>query len=79
MRSYHAVTPFSFVEVTGRIVNLLHEFFLYSHLEVEYLIILEELFVVICGLLATIRPEIVWTIKESWKSNDATEPSDLYL
>ncbi|SFL36776.1 hypothetical protein SAMN03159341_105302 [Paenibacillus sp. 1_12] len=31
------------------------------------------------GLLMLIRPSLIWTITESWKSNDATEPSDLYL
>jgi hypothetical protein len=38
-----------------------------------------EIFILSIGLLMTIRPDVVWTIKESWKSNDATEPSDFYL
>ncbi|MBP1996612.1 DUF6199 family natural product biosynthesis protein [Paenibacillus eucommiae] len=31
------------------------------------------------GLLLLIKPSVIWTITESWKSNDATEPSDLYI
>ncbi|GAA3401957.1 DUF6199 family natural product biosynthesis protein [Paenibacillus hodogayensis] len=30
------------------------------------------------GLTMLIRPSLIWAITESWKSNDATEPSDLY-
>jgi len=26
-----------------------------------------------------VRPDVIWTIAESWKSNDGTEPSDLYI
>nr|WP_254634923.1 DUF6199 family natural product biosynthesis protein [Paenibacillus sp. GbtcB18] len=26
-----------------------------------------------------LAPGAVWAVKESWKSNDGTEPSDLYL
>jgi hypothetical protein len=25
------------------------------------------------------KPPLIWIITESWKSNDATEPSDLYI
>jgi hypothetical protein len=31
------------------------------------------------GLLMFVRPAVIWTITESWKANDATEPSDLYM
>lgn len=34
---------------------------------------------VILGMLMLIKPIIIWSITESWKSNDATEPSDLYV
>jgi hypothetical protein len=33
---------------------------------------------VILGLLMIFKPSIIWGITESWKSNDSTEPSDLY-
>ncbi|PYI50931.1 MULTISPECIES: DUF6199 family natural product biosynthesis protein [Paenibacillaceae] len=38
-----------------------------------------SLLLIILGLLMVIRPSIVWTIIESWKSHDATEPSGLYV
>jgi hypothetical protein len=41
--------------------------------------VLIAIFLIIVGILATFRPDIVWTINESWKSNDATEPSDIYI
>jgi hypothetical protein len=31
------------------------------------------------GLLMIFKPAVVWMITESWKSNDATEPSGLYV
>jgi hypothetical protein len=31
------------------------------------------------GLLMLVRPTVFWAITESWKSNDATEPSDMYI
>ncbi|WP_159881906.1 DUF6199 family natural product biosynthesis protein [Paenibacillus puerhi] len=31
------------------------------------------------GLLMLLRPQALWALTESWKSADATEPSDLYL
>jgi hypothetical protein len=34
---------------------------------------------VFLGLVMLFKPPIIWTITESWKSNDAAEPSDLYL
>ncbi|BBH20492.1 hypothetical protein Back11_18370 [Paenibacillus baekrokdamisoli] len=38
------------------------------------------LFVILAliGLLMFTKPAFIWMISESWKSNDATEPSDLY-
>jgi hypothetical protein len=43
------------------------------------LLILLAIFVTLMGLLMIIRPHLIWAITESWKSNDATEPSDLYV
>ncbi|NOV02291.1 DUF6199 family natural product biosynthesis protein [Paenibacillus planticolens] len=34
---------------------------------------------VLLGLIMLFRPSLLWTVTESWKSNDATEPSDLYV
>jgi hypothetical protein len=34
---------------------------------------------ILLGLMMLSKPSIIWTIIESWKSNDATEPSDLYV
>ncbi|MDQ0899534.1 DUF6199 family natural product biosynthesis protein [Paenibacillus sp. V4I7] len=34
---------------------------------------------VILGLIMLLKPSIVWTVTESWKSNDATKPSELYV
>lgn len=31
------------------------------------------------GLLMVLKPGIVWQLTESWKSDDAAEPSELYL
>lgn len=36
-------------------------------------------FLILLGLLMLFKPPIIWSITESWKSNDATEPSNLYL
>jgi hypothetical protein len=36
-------------------------------------------FLVIFGLLMLLNPSLIWTITESWKSNDATESSDWYI
>lgn len=38
-----------------------------------------SVFLILFGLLMLLKPPIIWSITESWKSNDATEPSDLYL
>lgn len=37
------------------------------------------LILIIVGLVMLIKPDVFWSITESWKSNDGTEPSDLYL
>ncbi|MDD9270437.1 DUF6199 family natural product biosynthesis protein [Paenibacillus sp. GCM10023248] len=37
------------------------------------------IFLVICGLLMLFKPSMIWNVTESWKSNDATEPSSLYV
>jgi hypothetical protein len=34
---------------------------------------------VLLGLMMLIKPSIIWSITESWKSADTTEPSDLYV
>ena len=34
---------------------------------------------IIAGVLAFVKPEIVWKLTEQWKSYRADEPSDLYL
>jgi hypothetical protein len=31
------------------------------------------------GLVMLVRPAVIWVITESWKSNDATEPSTIYI
>ncbi|WP_212960454.1 DUF6199 family natural product biosynthesis protein [Cohnella xylanilytica] len=33
----------------------------------------------LAGLFLLTKPAVWWKITEVWKSNDATEPSDLYL
>jgi hypothetical protein len=37
------------------------------------------LFLTILGFVMLFRPTLFWEITESWKSNDGTEPSDLYI
>ncbi|WP_372631802.1 DUF6199 family natural product biosynthesis protein [Cohnella sp.] len=37
------------------------------------------IFLMLIGALMLIKPNILWMITERWKSNDATDPSDLYL
>ncbi len=34
---------------------------------------------VLVGLVMLIRPEVVWSITESWKSNGAVKPSKVYV
>ncbi|SEB93331.1 DUF6199 family natural product biosynthesis protein [Paenibacillus sp. GP183] len=34
---------------------------------------------VLLGWMMLFKPSIIWSITENWKSNDATEPSDLYV
>ncbi|OAB42817.1 DUF6199 family natural product biosynthesis protein [Paenibacillus glacialis] len=34
---------------------------------------------VFMGLWMFFYPTIIWEISESWKSNDGSEPSDLYI
>ncbi|WP_372663706.1 DUF6199 family natural product biosynthesis protein [Cohnella sp.] len=31
------------------------------------------------GILMFFKPSLIWSITESWKSNDGTEPSHLYI
>ncbi|MHC0038859.1 DUF6199 family natural product biosynthesis protein [Pseudoneobacillus sp. C159] len=41
--------------------------------------ILLGVILIIMGVLMIIKPSFIWRIAESWKSNDGTEPSDLYV
>ncbi|WP_028550520.1 DUF6199 family natural product biosynthesis protein [Paenibacillus sp. UNC451MF] len=34
---------------------------------------------ILLGVLMISKPSIIWHIAESWKSNDATEPSGMYI
>ena len=43
------------------------------------MILLLSIFILIIGFLMLVKPEIWWGITESWKSYDATEPSDFYI
>lgn len=43
------------------------------------MMILMGLFILAVGLTMLLKPEWIWHLTESWKSNDGTEPSDLYL
>ncbi|WP_342773842.1 DUF6199 family natural product biosynthesis protein [Cohnella pontilimi] len=47
-------------------------------MESELMIFLAVVLVLV-GVLMLIRPNMIWTITESWKSSDATEPSSLYV
>lgn len=42
-------------------------------------IILLSLLVTGAGVVMLLRPEWVWMVTERWKSEDASQPSDLYL
>jgi hypothetical protein len=42
------------------------------------MVILSVVFICL-GLLMLIKPDFFWTVTESWKSNDATEPSKIYV
>ncbi len=35
--------------------------------------------VILVGLIMISKPNVFWLITESWKSNDATEPSPFYI
>lgn len=37
------------------------------------------LFLVLIGFVMSFKPAFIWTLLESWKSQDATGPSDLYI
>ncbi|MHC0038770.1 DUF6199 family natural product biosynthesis protein [Pseudoneobacillus sp. C159] len=41
--------------------------------------ILLGVILIIIGVSMIIKPSFIWRITESWKSNDGTEPSDLYV
>jgi len=43
------------------------------------MLLLLSIFVLGVGLLMSVKPDIWWEITESWKSYDATEPSDFYV
>jgi len=35
--------------------------------------------IMIIGITMIIKPSVIWSVTESWKSNDATEPSSFYI
>lgn len=37
------------------------------------------IFFILLGVLFIINPSFIWLITESWKSDDGTEPSSLYI
>ncbi|MVP01699.1 hypothetical protein EDM21_19580 [Paenibacillus sp. N10] len=37
------------------------------------------LFLVLMGGLMVFKTQLLWELTEKWKSNDGTEPSDLYM
>jgi len=37
------------------------------------------IFIILLGLFMIITPKTIWLLAESWKSDDATEPSYLYV
>jgi hypothetical protein len=37
------------------------------------------IFLIIIGVSMVIEPSLFWLLTESWKSNDGTEPSRLYI
>ena len=41
--------------------------------------ILLALLLIAAGIFMTMKPQLIWAISESWKSNDGTEPSDFYI
>ncbi len=41
--------------------------------------ILMAVLLILAGAVMVVWPSAVWAFSESWKSSDATEPSDLYL
>ena len=43
------------------------------------MMILLSICILIIGFLMLAKPDIWWEITESWKSYDATEPSDFYI
>ena len=43
------------------------------------MILLFSIFILTVGFLMLLKPDIWWEITESWKSYDATEPSDFYI
>ncbi len=41
--------------------------------------LLLSIFILFIGLIMLVSPNTWWEITESWKSNDAKEPSDFYI
>ncbi|WP_449537643.1 DUF6199 family natural product biosynthesis protein [Ferdinandcohnia sp. Marseille-Q9671] len=37
------------------------------------------IFLLIVGVVLLLKPSLVWTLTESWKTEDGTEPSSLYI
>lgn len=45
----------------------------------RFVLISTGIILIIIGISMMIKPSLLWLITESWKSNDATEPSSLYI
>jgi len=43
------------------------------------MVLILSIFVLIIGVLMLFKPDVWWEVTESWKSSDATEPSDFYI
>lgn len=43
------------------------------------MLVIGSVFVFAIGLFTLIKPELIYQLRESWKSSSMTEPSDLYL
>ena len=44
-----------------------------------YCMLIFGIICIICGIIPIIRPHVIYKIKEGWKSDGKTEPSDLYI
>lgn len=44
-----------------------------------FIMLVLGIFFIIIGALFILNPSFIWLITESWKSEDGTEPSSLYM